>query len=185
MLMTLCQSFALGGWWYAIKVNDYQHSSPTSVTKIDFSSETDSKHFCHSSLWCATTKYFTTKHIDKAIGCKVQCQGIFDCSWTTQRSSEPWLSVENFFQMNENGTINVAKSGDTIYYDDYRVILNIFKTAYFHIFGELFIDEKLHVMDPSECQSTLGNGFEILVTYIWWHIVGDECGRRIMSVTSS
>ena len=49
--------------------------------------------------------------------------------------------------MNENGTINVAKSGDTIYYNDYRVILNIFKTAYFHIFGELFIDEKLHVMD--------------------------------------
>ena len=69
--------------------------------------------------------------------------------------------------MNENGTINVAKSGDTIYYNDYRVILNIFKTAYFHIFGELFIDEKLHVMDPSECQSTLGNGFEILVTHIW------------------
>ena len=77
--------------------------------------------------------------------------------------TEPELPVENSIQMNENGTINIAKSGDTIYYGDYRVILNIFKTAYFHIFGELFIDEKLHVMDPSECQSTLGNGDTFLL----------------------
>ena len=82
------------------------------------------------------------------------------------RPSYPWTGPglpENSIQMNENGTINIAKSGDTIYYGDYRVILNIFKTAYFHIFGELFIDEKLHVMDPSECQSTLGNGDTYLV----------------------
>lgn len=61
--------------------------------------------------------------------------------------------------MSNDGRINMSETGDSIYYGDYRVVLNIFKTAYFHIFGELFIDEKIHVMDPADCQSTLGNGF--------------------------
>ena len=55
----------------------------------------------------------------------------------------------------------MSETNKSIYYGDYRVVLNIFKTAYFHIFGELFIEEKLHVMDPADCQNTLGTGFEI------------------------
>ena len=61
----------------------------------------------------------------------------------------------------------MSETDKSIYYGDYRVVLNIFKTAYFHIFGELFIDEKLHVMDPADCQSTLGTGFEIFYEISW------------------
>lgn len=58
--------------------------------------------------------------------------------------------------MNEGGFINVTKTGEGIYYTEYTVILNIFKSAYFHIFGELFLEENIN--DPSTCQSTLGDG---------------------------
>lgn len=61
----------------------------------------------------------------------------------------------------------MSETNKSIYHGDYRVVLNIFKTAYFHIFGELFIDEKLHVMDPADCQSTLGTGFEIFYEISW------------------
>ena len=40
----------------------------------------------------------------------------------------------------------------------HRVIINIFKSAYFHIFGELFIDEKIYQQNPAECRNSLGNG---------------------------
>ena len=70
------------------------------------------------------------------------------------------IDVANLrFKMRDDGGINMAESGKTIYFVDYRVVLNIFKTAYFHIFGELFIDEKIHQPDPTECQITLGDGF--------------------------
>ena len=70
------------------------------------------------------------------------------------------IDVANLrFKMRDDGGINMAESGKTIYFVDYRVVLNIFKTAYFHIFGELFIDEKIHQPDPTECQSTLGDVF--------------------------
>ena len=71
------------------------------------------------------------------------------------------MEVTNYrFKMWDDASIDLTKSGKNIYYGDYRVVLNIFKTAYFHIFGELFIDEKIHTMDPADCQSTLGFGFE-------------------------
>ena len=61
----------------------------------------------------------------------------------------------------------MSETDKSIYYGDYRVVLNIFKTAYFHIFGELFIDEKIHELHPADCQSTLGTGFEIFYEISW------------------
>jgi len=59
-------------------------------------------------------------------------------------------------KMNEGGFINVTRTEEGIYYKEWNVILNIFKSAYFHIFGELFIED--NEFDLSECQSTLGYG---------------------------
>lgn len=75
------------------------------------------------------------------------------------------MYLEYYIKQNDDGSINVSETGNSIYYGDYRVVFNIFKTA-FHIFGELFIDEKLNDMDPSECQITLVNGFRSL--NFWW-----------------
>ena len=58
--------------------------------------------------------------------------------------------------MNEGGYIDITQTGEKIYYADVNVILNIFKSAYFHIFGELFMDDNEY--DPSQCQTTLGYG---------------------------
>ena len=61
--------------------------------------------------------------------------------------------------MNEGGHIDITQTGEKIYYADVNVILNIFKSAYFHIFGELFMDDNEY--DPSQCQSTLGYGSHV------------------------
>ena len=58
--------------------------------------------------------------------------------------------------MDEGGFINVTRTEEGIYYKEWNVIVNIFKSAYFHIFGELFIEDNEY--DLSECQSTLGYG---------------------------
>ena len=58
--------------------------------------------------------------------------------------------------MDEEGFINITRTGEGIYYKEWNVIVNIFKSAYFHIFGELFIEDNEY--DLSECQSTLGYG---------------------------
>ena len=55
---------------------------------------------------------------------------------------------------NEGGFINVTRTEEWIYYKEWNVVVNIFKSAYLHIFGELFIER----FDPPECQSTLGYG---------------------------
>ena len=59
-------------------------------------------------------------------------------------------------KMDKGGFINVTRSGEGIYYAEWNVIVNIFKSAYFHIFGELFLED--NEFDQSKCQSTLGHG---------------------------
>ena len=53
------------------------------------------------------------------------------------------------------GSVTIESTGKPIYYDDYTLITKIFKNAYFHIFGELFIDEKYDPQEPDECKQTL------------------------------
>ena len=68
-------------------------------------------------------------------------------------------------KMDEGGFINVTRSGEGIYYAEWNVIVNIFKSAYFHIFGELFLEN--NEFDQSKCQSTLGYGsHESKLSYI-------------------
>ena len=55
----------------------------------------------------------------------------------------------------DTGSITIESTGKPIYYDDYTLITKIFKNAYFHIFGELFIDEKYDPQEPDECKQTL------------------------------
>ena len=53
------------------------------------------------------------------------------------------------------GSVTIESTGKPIYYDDYTLVTKIFKNAYFHIFGELFIDEKYDPQEPDECKQTL------------------------------
>ena len=71
--------------------------------------------------------------------------------------------------------MTIESTGKPIYYDDYAKITRIFKNAYFHIFGELFIDEKYDPQEPDECQQTLsrpgpGNTCPDYVRLIWSHL---------------
>ena len=61
--------------------------------------------------------------------------------------------------MNEGGHIDITQTGEKIYYADVNVVVNIFKSAYFHIFGEFFTDDNVNKeYDPTQCQTTLGYG---------------------------
>ena len=53
------------------------------------------------------------------------------------------------------GSVTIESTGRPIYYDNYTLVTKIFKNAYFHIFGELFIDEKYDPHEPGEYKQTL------------------------------
>ena len=59
-------------------------------------------------------------------------------------------------KFDENGSFqSIANTDSSIYYAQDTLIITLFKNSYFHIFGELFIDEKFDPEDPGSCRPTL------------------------------
>ena len=66
-----------------------------------------------------------------------------------------WVTWRDLKPIQDIGSISIEQTGKSIYYDDYTLVTKIFKNAYFHIFGELFIDEKYDPQEPDQCKQTL------------------------------